>query len=114
MFKTVIDEVAMVEMPKCEKAYIQVITKSDPDFIVRKITLKNGGFMPNHTNLISHQQVVLSGEAMVYIGDEKIHAKAGDFLYIPTGIAHKYEAVCGADYEFLCMICTKPDKIEMV
>ena len=114
MYKTVIDEVAMVEMPKCEKAFIQVITQEDPDFIVRKITLKSGGFMPNHTDLISHQQVVLEGEALVVIGNEEIKAKAGDFLYIPVGVAHRYEANFGVDYKFLCMICTKPDAITMV
>lgn len=114
MFKIEISGVEMTPMPKCNEAYIQVITKDDPDFIVRKITLKNGGSMPNHTNLIAHQQVVLSGEAKVVIGDEIIRAKAGDYLYIPSGVAHYYEAIYGLDYEFLCMINTKPDTITMV
>lgn len=114
MFQITIDSIELVPMPKCKEAYIQVITKDDPDFIVRKITLKNGGFMPNHTNLIAHQQVVLSGEAKVVIADEIIHAKAGDYLYIPAGVEHYYEAIYDTDYEFLCMINTKPDTITMV
>ena len=33
--------------------------KDDKDFIVRKVSLANGGSMPNHTNEIQHQQYVL-------------------------------------------------------
>lgn len=114
MYKTQIDSIEMLAMPKCHEAYIQVITQNDPDFIVRKITLKNGGSMPNHTNLIAHQQVILSGEAKVVIGNEAIHAKAGDFLYIPANTPHYYEAIYNQDYVFLCMINTKPDTITLV
>lgn len=70
--------------------------------------------MPNHTNLIQHQQYVLCGEAKVVIADETIHAKTGDFIYIPAGVAHYYEACYDQDYEFLCMITTQEDSITMV
>lgn len=103
------------EIPNTKKANISVLTpKEDKDFIVRKIVLSNGGFMPNHKNEIQHQQFVLNGEAKVVIGDEEFHAKKGDFLYIPAGVAHYYEACFDQDYEFLCMITTKDDKIEFL
>lgn len=115
MYKIEMKNVQSNEMPKCNGAYIQVITPQyDEDFIVRKIILKAGGSMPNHTNEIQHQQVVLSGEAEVVVGDEVIRAKAGDFLYIPAGVNHCYSAIYGVDYEFLCMITTAPDKITLV
>jgi len=50
----------------------------------------------------------------VGIGDTVYHAKAGDFLYIPAGVPHYYEASLGSDYEFLCMITTGEDEIRMV
>ncbi len=84
------------------------------DFLVRKIVLEEGGSMPNHTNKIQHQQFVLSGEAKVGIGDKVYHAKAGDFLYIPAGVPHFYEACYGREYQFLCMITTADDVIELV
>ena len=70
--------------------------------------------MPNHINEIQHQQYVLKGEAKVVVGDEEYHAKAGDFIYIPAGIEHNYAACYGSEYEFLCMITTKEDKITMI
>lgn len=103
------------EIPKTVNAKIAVLSpKDDKDFIVRKVTLEEGGSMPNHTNLVQHQQFVLKGEAKVIIGDEEYHAKQGDFLYIPEGIPHLYEACYGEPYEFLCMITTKEDEITLV
>jgi quercetin dioxygenase-like cupin family protein len=103
------------DIPKTQKAKIAVLTpKEDPDFIMRKVKIEAGGSMPNHTNEIQHQQYVLSGEAKVVVGDEEYHAKAGDFLYIPAGVAHYYEACYGSDYEFLCTINTKEDTIKIL
>ena len=102
-------------IPKTIKATIALLSpEQEQDFLVRKITLEEGGSMPHHTNKIQHQQYVLSGEAKVVIGEETYHPKAGDFLYIPAGIAHSYEACYGSDYTFLCMITTADDVIELV
>ncbi|QKF82271.1 cupin [Halarcobacter ebronensis] len=102
-------------IPNTVDAKIAVLTpKEDKDFIVRKIVLQKGGSMPNHTNEIQHQQFVLKGEAKVVIDGKEFHAKEGDFLYIPGGASHYYEACYGKDYEFLCMITTKEDKIEFI
>lgn len=103
------------DVPKTVNAQIAVLSPDiEKDFLVRKITLGEGGSMPLHTNLIQHQQYVLSGEAKVIIGDETIHAKAGDFIYIPAGIKHSYEACFNSDYQFLCMITTAQDSITMM
>jgi len=103
------------EIPKTVNAKIAVLTPSeDKDFIVRKVTLEAGGSMPNHTNEIQHQQYVLKGEAKVVIGEKEYQAKEGDFLYIPAGVAHYYEACYGKEYEFLCMITTQEDEIKLI
>ena len=109
------DDFEKNHIPKTENAEISVLTPSeDEDFIVRKILLKQDGSMPNHTNLIQHQQYVLDGEAKVVVGDEVYRAKKGDFIYIPAGVNHCYEACYDSDYEFLCMINTKEDEIKLV
>ena len=109
------DEYTKNDIPKTQKAQIAVLSPAqEKDFLVRKITIEPDGSMPNHTNLIQHQQYVLSGEAKVVVGDETFHAKAGDFIYIPAGVTHYYEACYGKGYEFLCMITTAPDTITMV
>jgi len=109
------DEFTKNSVPKTQKAKIAVLTpKEDKDFIVRKIKIEAGGSMPNHTNEIQHQQYVLSGEAKVVVGENEYHAKEGDFIYIPAGINHYYEACFNSNYEFLCMITTKEDTIKMI
>ena len=109
------DKFTKNDVPKTQKAKIAVLTPSDDkDFIVRKIKIEAGGSMPNHTNIIQHQQYVLEGEAKVVVGDDVYHAKKGDFIYIPAGIKHYYEACYESDYEFLCMINTKEDCIKML
>lgn len=103
------------EVPKTRKSTLAVLSPAeDKDFIVRKVCIKEGGIMPNHTNKIQHQQYVLRGEGRVIIGENEYHAKAGDFIYIPAGEPHWYEACYGDDYEFLCMITTKEDEIKML
>lgn len=103
------------EIPKTQKATIAVLSpKEDKDFIVRKVCIEPGGTMPNHTNKIQHQQYVLKGEAKVVVGDAIYHAKEGDYIYIPAEIAHYYEACYGKEYQFLCMINTKDDQIQML
>lgn len=103
------------DIPKTNKAQISVLTPSeDKDFLVRKITLEQGGSMPNHTNKIQHQQFVLEGCAKVVVGEKEYKAKKGDFLYIPAGVNHYYEACYNSKYEFLCMITTKEDEITML
>jgi len=103
------------EVPKTKNATMAILSPEDEkDFIVRKASIEAGGCMPNHTNEIQHQQYVVSGEAKVVIGDEIYHAKEGDFIYIPAGLNHYYEACYGVGYEFLCIIPTREDKIVLV
>jgi len=114
MYFTQSDSLQKTEIPKTQAASIALLSpKEESDFLVRKIIIKANGSMPNHTNLIQHQQYVLSGEAKVVVGSEVHHAKAGDFIYIPAGVEHYYEACFGSDYEFICMITTKEDCITM-
>lgn len=63
-------------IPKTQKAKIAALTPSDDkDFMVRKIKIEASGSMPNHTNIIQHQQYVLEGEAKVVVGGDTYHAK---------------------------------------
>lgn len=109
------DDFPKKDVPKTQKAQIAVLSpEEDKDFIVRKIKIEAGGTMPNHTNKIQHQQYVLAGEAKVVVGEKEYRAKAGDFIYIPAGTPHYYEACYGKNYEFLCMINTKDDSLTML
>ena len=109
------NEVSKNDIPKTKRAKIALLSpEEEKDFLVRKITIEVDGSMPNHINKIQHQQYVLDGEAKVVVGEKTYHAKKGDFIYIPAGISHSYEACYGAGYEFLCMITTNEDTITML
>ena len=86
-----------------------------PNFSMRRFTMEPGGGMPNHTNMVEHEQYVLRGSARVQIGEEVHHVKEGDVVYIPAGVPHTYEADQGSEpFEFICVVPNGPDTIELV
>jgi quercetin dioxygenase-like cupin family protein len=95
---------------------IQVLISSQegPNFALRKFSMQKGGGMPRHTNTVEHEQYVLRGEATITIGDETHHVKAGDVVFIPQGAVHSYENTGDEQFEFLCIIPNKEDKITIV
>ena len=84
------------------------------NFIMRRIVIKAGGSMPNHTNSVEHEQYVLAGSAEVGIGDKVYHIKQDDVLLIPAGVPHWYKASAEEDYVFICLIPNKEDIIALV
>jgi len=93
---------------------VLIPAQSAPNFAMRKFVIKAGGFMPYHTNSVEHEQYVLAGSAKVKIADEEFIAHKDDILFIPAGVAHSYSVDGDEDYEFLCLVPNKKDKIEMV
>ena len=99
-----------------EKTSMQVLISDQiaPNFAMRKFTIKPGGFMPLHTNLVEHEQFVLGGKAEVLIGNNKITVQKDDVVFIPAGVEHNYKTVGDEPFEFLCMVPNKEDKIKIV
>ncbi|WP_428739326.1 cupin domain-containing protein [Sulfurimonas sp.] len=85
-----------------------------PNFAMRNFTIEAGGFMPLHTNSVEHEQFVISGKALVTIGDEKFEASSGDVLLIPAGVAHAYETLGDETYSFLCLVPKAEDTITVL
>lgn len=88
--------------------------EESPNFAMRNFIIEEGGHMPVHTNIIEHEQYVLSGKALVSIGDENFEAKAGDILLIPAGIAHGYKTIGDQPYSFLCLVPKGEDCITIL
>lgn len=95
---------------------IQVLisAREGPNFALRKFSMQKGGGMPRHTNTLEHEQYILRGEAVITIGEETHHVKAGDVVFIPEGVVHSYENTGEEPFEFLCIIPNKEDKITIV
>jgi quercetin dioxygenase-like cupin family protein len=85
-----------------------------PNFAMRNFIIEAGGHMPFHTNAVEHEQYVISGKALVKLGEETIEAKAGDILLIPAGVPHSYETIGDEAYSFLCLVPKKDDCIQII
>lgn len=96
--------------------FVQVLISAEegPNFAMRKFTIKPGGRMPEHTNLVEHEQYILKGNARIGIGDKIFEVKQNNVVFIPAGIPHWYETLGSESFEFLCMVPNKEDKIEIV
>jgi len=90
----------------------QVLISSEegPNFAMRKFKIQSGGSMPNHTNLVEHEQYVVSGRARIGIGQEIFEVQPGDIVFIPAEVPHWYQTIGDQPFEFLCVIPNKPDK----
>ena len=85
-----------------------------PNFAMRRFVIQPGGGMPNHTNLVEHEQFVLNGQARIGIGDEVFEVKKGDVVFIPAEVPHWYKSVGEEAFEFLCMVPNKTDSITIL
>jgi quercetin dioxygenase-like cupin family protein len=81
-----------------------------PNFAMRRFVIQPEGGMPNHTNLVEHEQYVLGGKARVGIGDDIFEVTQGDVVYIPAGTPHWYQTIGNEPFEFLCMVPNAPDE----
>jgi len=90
----------------------QVLISSEeaPHFAMRRFVIQAGGRMPEHTNLVEHEQYVLSGQAEIGIGAEVFHVQKGDVVFIPREIPHWYKNIGEEPFEFLCLVPNELDK----
>lgn len=116
MYKKSIQSIPSTPLEAGAGASMQMLIspQSAPNFVMRKFVIKSGGHMPFHTNTVEHEQYVLAGSATVKIADEEFKAKKDDILFIPAGVPHSYHVDGEEDYEFLCLVPNKEDKIEIL
>lgn len=95
-----------------KNTYKQVLISPEDaqNFVMRKFTIDPGGFMPLHTNIVEHEQYVLSGKAEVNIGGKTHIVRKDDVVFIPAGIEHNYKTIGNEAFVFLCLVPNKEDK----
>lgn len=99
-----------------KNTFIQVLIPPDENnnFAMRKFIIKKGGMIPLHKNLVEHQQYVLSGKAELTIGDEVLTVQRDTTVFIPAEAPHSYKNIGETDFEFLCLIPKKEDKMTLI
>jgi len=105
----------VVNIPAGQGTTMQVLVSSEeaPHFALRKFTMEPNGGMPLHTNTVEHEQYIVSGSAVVEIGDQTLEVSAGDSVFIPAKVPHSYRAG-QAGFEFICVVPNRQDTIELV
>jgi quercetin dioxygenase-like cupin family protein len=93
---------------------VLISAQEGPHFAMRRFIMEPGGGMPNHTNTLEHEQYVLQGHAMIGIGEEEIAVNAGDIVFIPEGMPHWYQNIGEENFEFLCIIPNKEDRVTLL
>ena len=61
-----------------------------------EVTLPQGSGPPPHVHDWDEAYVVLEGEVAFSVGDRRIDAVAGDFVYTPGGVAHGFRGTSPA------------------
>lgn len=93
---------------------VLISAEEGPNFAMRRFVMQPGGGMPNHTNLVEHEQYVLNGRARIGIGEEVYEVQPGDVVFIPAKVPHWYTNIGDEPFEFLCLVPNKPDKIQLL
>ncbi|MFN3285661.1 MAG: cupin domain-containing protein [bacterium] len=102
------EQVARRPVERAAGAWVQVLVgpaEGAPNFVLRKFTLEPGGVIPLHRHpTVEHEQYVLSGRIRLTLGDQVEEVAAGDVVFIPSGVAHRYENPGPEAAEFLCVV----------
>ncbi|HBM16256.1 MAG TPA: cupin domain-containing protein [Lentisphaeria bacterium] len=109
-------QVQFNKVDAAKNTFIQVLIPpaDNNNFIMRKFIVRKGGMIPAHKNLVEHQQYVLSGKAELMIGNETVNVQKDSVVFIPAEVAHSYRNTGDTDFEFLCIIPKKEDKMTLI
>lgn len=75
-----------------------------PTFAMREFEVAPGGYTPRHSHDYEHEVFVLSGDGVVYEGDQKHKLTAGDVVFVQPNEVHQFQNTGAAPMRFLCLI----------
>lgn len=100
--------VARRPVERATGAWVQVLVgpaEGAANFVLRKFTLEPGGVIPLHRHPhVEHEQYVLSGRIRLTLGGSVQEVTAGDVVFIPAGVPHRYDNPGPETAEFLCVV----------
>ncbi|MBC2715718.1 MAG: cupin domain-containing protein [Desulfobacteraceae bacterium] len=116
MFIKSLNSIPIEKVNAGKDTFRQILIGSDeaPNFAMRRFIIEPGGEIPNHTNTVEHEQLVLNGRAKVGIGDETFEVRKNDVVFIPANVPHWYKTEGDDAFEFLCMVPNQEDIIEIL
>jgi len=111
-----LDTIPGEKVPAGKNTYRQILIGPEeaPHFAMRRFIIEPGGEVPNHTNSVEHEQLVLGGRAEVGIGDKVFELKKNDVVFIPANVPHWYRTIGNEPFVFLCVVPNEKDIITLV
>ncbi|MFV0626183.1 MAG: phosphomannose isomerase type II C-terminal cupin domain [Alphaproteobacteria bacterium] len=78
------------------------VLDSEEKFCVKRIKVIPGGILSLQShNFRSEHWIIVKGEAIVTLGEEKIIKKANESIYIPVTVKHRIQNNSSSDVEFI-------------
>ncbi|MDD4555717.1 MAG: phosphomannose isomerase type II C-terminal cupin domain [Alphaproteobacteria bacterium] len=78
------------------------VLDSDANFCVKRIKVISGGILSLQShNFRSEHWIIVKGEAIVTLGEEKLPKKANESIYIPVTVKHRIQNNSASDVEFI-------------
>jgi quercetin dioxygenase-like cupin family protein len=107
-------EAMIVEAGTGTTMQVLIPPEEGPNFAMRRFVMQPGGGIPNHKNMVEHEQYVLNGHAEIGIADETFKVHKGDVVFIPAEVSHWYKNIGEDAFEFLCLVPNIPDTITIL
>jgi quercetin dioxygenase-like cupin family protein len=75
-----------------------------PTFAMREFEVAPGGYTPRHSHDFEHEVFVLSGDGVVFEGDQQHKLSAGDVVFVQPNEVHQFRNTGAQPMRFLCLI----------
>jgi quercetin dioxygenase-like cupin family protein len=75
-----------------------------PTFAMREFEVAPGGYTPRHSHDYEHEVFVLSGDGVVFEGDQQHKLAAGDVVFVQPNEIHQFRNTGAQPMRFLCLI----------
>jgi len=80
------------------------------DYVMRRFSLKKGGYAPKHSHPWPHITYVLEGEGTLFLEGKEYPLSPGSVSYIPSDAYHQIRANENHPLVFICIVPPEGDK----
>ncbi len=74
------------------------------DYVMRLVSVKEGGFTPLHEHPWPHINYMVEGEGILMIDGVEHPVKAGSHAYVPKNTLHQFKNAGKEPFKFICIV----------
>lgn len=115
MFVSRVKDIQSVELkfPGVANAFKKVLVgprEGWEGWVMRLLTLKEGGYSPRHSHPWPHINYVVGGRGTLCLDGKDHQVEEGSVAYVPSGAEHQFLCRGGEDFTFICIVPEEGDK----